>query len=323
MPETGFAIFSFKKIKRWNYLGLLFLIILLSCLLSAILIGIHNFIPVLTGYIRDNLQINEFYVSKLVGFVLVLCSSILLFIIMMVDGEQKRLQKFLTHYTSKLVVKDYYLDTETRAKKGRNLHPRPETENSFRAASSVRPKASELEEDYRRVKIDGTFKEFYPENGQLKREVHYRNGKKEGLFRSYYSTGQLEQEAVYFDDQIEGTYRSYYEDGTLHQKKEYRHGKLHGVYQANDEAGIPFFEISYKDGVQDGTDKIYDQKGVLQILDTYKNGICINRKTYNEYGVLKFDQNFEEAIAKVQQMNSEDQATERESQEKQRRQQKE
>ena len=45
-------------------------------------------------------------------------------------------------------------------------------------------------------KKEGFFKNFH-ENGQLKKEGNFINGKKEGLYKTYYENGQLEFEGNY------------------------------------------------------------------------------------------------------------------------------
>lgn len=284
--------------RRLRYFGILIVIITLITLIAGVTLLVDYLTGNLREFILNVLEINEFYVGKVIGIFFLLCSSALLVLVLILDGEDRKISTALTKYVSKLIVEDYYGDGKKEEEEAVSEGTQP-AYPSARAAASVRPKAVALEEDYKEGRLDGAFKEFFP-NGNVKREVRYMNGKLNGLFRTYYENGQIEQEAVYQDGQIEGMYRSFYEGGDLHQEKSYIHGKLNGVYRAIDEHEIPFFEISYKDDIQHGPDKIYDQKGVLQYLDTYQEGILINRKTYDEYGLLKYDQDFEENIEEAQ-----------------------
>lgn len=312
--------------KRINF-SAVFVILTVTIIAGVgLFILLGYYLKVLTDYIVITCQINEFYADKLLGFFYLICSGILCFILMIIDGDEKRLQKLAKKYVSKRVVKDYYKQSgivlagateKADLSEGEDDSERKKT--SARIASSVRPRASLLEEEYKSGKLNGTFKEFYPD-GVLMRETRYINGKLDGLYCTYYEDGQLEQKAVYLNGEIEGLYVSYYKNGILHQEKNYIKGKLNGIYKAYDELGIPFFEITYKNDIQHGTDKIFDQMGVLQFMDTYLNGVVINRKTYDEYGNLKFDQYFEEAPSEY--IEAEKRIKDREMQEKQRRRQK-
>ncbi len=281
--------------KRPNYLYLFIVAILVVTFAIGLKAVVEFVVILLTDFILNTLLINESYVASMIGLSFLLPASALLIILMIIDGDEKRIQKIIKKYFSKMVVTDYYTKEGVPLKGPDFLTEDQIHEDKLRAAASVRPKAAAIEDAYKEGLIDGTFKEFHP-NGEIKREIRYLGGKKNGLMRTYYANGQLEQEAVYVDDNIEGDFRSYYEDGSSHQEKTYVKGKLNGVYKAYDEHGVPFFEITYKDDIQHGPDKIYDQMGVMQFMDTYHDGVLINRKTYNEYGVLMFDQDFKENI---------------------------
>ena len=52
-----------------------------------------------------------------------------------------------------------------------------------------------------------------PEETKLKSEVFMMNGKKEGVYKSYYENGQLEYEVNYIDDKKNGIYKRYLGNG--------------------------------------------------------------------------------------------------------------
>ncbi|MDP2653347.1 MAG: toxin-antitoxin system YwqK family antitoxin [Candidatus Omnitrophota bacterium] len=269
----------------------------------------------LAEYLVNNLEINDSFVGKLIALVYVLGFSVFTVMFVILDGEEKKIRGGLHQFFSELVVRNY----RPASGQGAAGAGQPD-QGSARAAASVRPKADALEDDYKQGRLNGTYREYFP-NGVLKKEAHYIDGKITGLFRTYYENAQIEQEAVYRDGRIDGLYKAYYDNGIPHQEKIYKDGKLNGVHRAYDEKGILFFEISYKDDVQEGTDKIYDQSGVLQFMDTYRSGICVNRKTYDEFGVLKYDQNFEEEMDAAQRTKVWENAMDRETLEKEMRRQ--
>lgn len=75
---------------------------------------------------------------------------------------------------------------------------------------------------YKKGKLDD-FTEYY-ENGKLQKDVMYKNGIKEGLYREYYEDGKLQKQGRYKNDVEEGSYREYYEDGTLAEEIIYERG---------------------------------------------------------------------------------------------------
>ncbi len=61
---------------------------------------------------------------------------------------------------------------------------------------------------------DGVHKEYY-ENGNLKKEVTYKNGKKDGVSKGYYENGELFAQHILKDGKEEGLSISYFQDGSL------------------------------------------------------------------------------------------------------------
>ena len=66
---------------------------------------------------------------------------------------------------------------------------------------------------------------FYHENGVLKTEVPFKDGKREGLAKDYYESGALKGEMPYKDDKMEGLGKAYYENGELKGEILYRNGE--------------------------------------------------------------------------------------------------
>ena len=73
------------------------------------------------------------------------------------------------------------------------------------------------------------YEKIYYENGQLKLEVNYKDGKEEGLWKGYYDNSQLRMEGNYKDGKQEGLWKGYYDNGQLRSEGNYKDGKLDGV----------------------------------------------------------------------------------------------
>ena len=85
-------------------------------------------------------------------------------------------------------------------------------------------------------------------NGQECLEHNYKDGKRNGLYTSWYKNGQKMLEINYKDGKQDGLSTHWYDNG---QKEA---------------------EITYKDGKQDGLWIIYNQEGTETGRETYKNG---------------------------------------------------
>ena len=62
------------------------------------------------------------------------------------------------------------------------------------------------------------------ENGQLKSEGNWKDGKMEGLWKYYYENGQLELEGNQKDGKTDGLWKKYYENGQLKYESIYKNG---------------------------------------------------------------------------------------------------
>ena len=94
-------------------------------------------------------------------------------------------------------------------------------------------------------KITGCVERIYYENGQLKWEAPYKDGKENGVERKYYENGQLASEIPYKDGKADGVWKVYYDNGRLER------------------------ETSYKNNIIDGIEKEYYKNGQLQCETTY------------------------------------------------------
>lgn len=96
-----------------------------------------------------------------------------------------------------------------------------------------------------------TVKKDYWENGNLKSELRYVDGKLNGISKWFLMTGKPQMEVTYKDDKMDGPSRRWHENGNIME------------------------ESWYKDGVQDSVNRIYSLKGSL-IEETYYVGGALN-----------------------------------------------
>jgi len=84
-------------------------------------------------------------------------------------------------------------------------------------------------------------------NGKVKAEITYKDGKRNGMSRSYDKQGNLMLELPYVDDKREGMSKKYYAGGKqLSQTTEYRGDKIHGKQTKYRENGDLMSEARYE-----------------------------------------------------------------------------
>ena len=71
------------------------------------------------------------------------------------------------------------------------------------------------ESTMRKGKRDGVMTDYWPETGKPKRVIPYDKGKVDGVVREYYRNGQLKREMIFKDDVMHGIEKQYEADGTL------------------------------------------------------------------------------------------------------------
>ena len=80
------------------------------------------------------------------------------------------------------------------------------------------------------------------------RETPYKNGKKEGIEKSYYEKGRLAAKIPYKNDEINGIIKLYYENGKIAIKASYQNSMLDGLEEYYSEKGKMIAMILYKRG---------------------------------------------------------------------------
>lgn len=93
-------------------------------------------------------------------------------------------------------------------------------------------------------KVTETYKD-----GKINRIYHCKNGKKEGLYKSYYKNGRFRDEGSFKDDKLEGICKVYYDNGRLKSEFNCKDGKFHGLCKKCYSDGNLEWERTYENGV--------------------------------------------------------------------------
>ena len=87
-------------------------------------------------------------------------------------------------------------------------------------------------------------------NGQLKFEIYYKDGKRNGKSKSWYKNGQLQSEKKWKDNEENGVGWTWHQNGQLQSEGIWKDGEIDGLYQEWDYNGQLYAKSNYKDGVK-------------------------------------------------------------------------
>ena len=106
------------------------------------------------------------------------------------------------------------------------------------------------EENYKNGKKEGVSKTFYPE-GDIAEMTNWKDGVRTGAWEQYFKDGKLKLKCTYVDDQKDGPFRTYYTSGKI---------RVNGQYIK---------------GITDGTWLYISEKGEVEKKEYYKKGLLI------------------------------------------------
>ncbi len=116
----------------------------------------------------------------------------------------------------------------------------------------------------------GAWKGHY-ENGQLRYEGVFNEGKETGLFKYYYNSGNLEKELLYIKDGVYAKVRIYYSNKKIKTLGEYCSKKRCGTWEYFDPLGNIVIRENYQNDILNG-DYFVFLDGVLSDFYNYQNG---------------------------------------------------
>lgn len=125
---------------------------------------------------------------------------------------------------------------------------------------------------------------WYDSNGWRQTQACYRNDTLEGQYLRWYQSGQLAEERWYKNGMQDSICRIYSEKGNLASEDHYVGGKLNGETKKWYDNGQVFQEGQYVDGMMDGMWLIFYPSGVLASKAEYRMGtgkqVCYDESGY-------------------------------------------
>lgn len=173
------------------------------------------------------------------------------------------------------------------------------TESSFReSVDSLKFKVSPPIEVFEK---DTNYIEYFADGKTIKYEGKVRNGKFDGLWKSYYQSGRIKNSITYVDGKINKDAAFYFDDkdNTVKAEVTFEDDKVTGYYQEFYPNGARKSKIWYSDGVAHGPAEYYHRNGKLKITGRYKNGKKHRRwKFYDEKEKLIGKQKWRNGVKK-------------------------
>lgn len=138
---------------------------------------------------------------------------------------------------------------------------------------------------YKDGKLDGVCRWYY-RNGKPEMEVTYSMDKLNGEATRWYENGNLEEKSYYKDNQYDGVVQEYNVFGTMVKLSTYENGVLNGLYYQWYDNGKQFMEGEYIDGMMHGSWLMYYQDGTIGSNAIYNMGTGV-QKGYSEGGAYQ------------------------------------
>jgi len=118
--------------------------------------------------------------------------------------------------------------------------------------------------------VDDGMQRSYWDNGKLKSEARYVDGKLDGPYKTWYENGQVFQDGQYSEGMMDGSWLIFYPNGQLAARAQYEKGT--GKQICYNEEGCIIKEVSYVDNVKHGKEIFYALDGTVVQVVEYDHG---------------------------------------------------
>jgi antitoxin component YwqK of YwqJK toxin-antitoxin module len=153
------------------------------------------------------------------------------------------------------------------------------------------------QETFNNGKYSGVNKEFF-ENGNLEAVRNYNaNGELNGIVKVFFENGKKYLEGNYSNGLQNGIQLSFYENGQIRSSYNYLKGKKEGLVKTYDSLGNPIFYEFYKNDKLEGLRKFY-QNGKLLLVGNYRDGKKSGSEiTYNDFNQIIRARSYKDGLA--------------------------
>jgi antitoxin component YwqK of YwqJK toxin-antitoxin module len=134
-------------------------------------------------------------------------------------------------------------------------------------------------------KREGEVKLYYS-NGSLYSLQHYKNGLKEGEFLFYYPDGKIKTHLNYKENLLDGENKLFYPNGQMKRELFFSRGKRDGKERMWSKEGVLQIEVEYSENIPQGVAKTWYPEGLIAQEIEYEGGKAISIKRWDKMGLL-------------------------------------
>jgi len=133
-----------------------------------------------------------------------------------------------------------------------------------------------------------------PDDSTRLKEGYYVDGKKTGVWRSFFPSGVVSHEITWENDTARGLARFYYPDGTLREEGYWTGSFWTGTYRYFHDTGKAAYEFYYNsNGRREGEQRYFHADGALKFRGEWNNGdITGQLEVFNQEGNLVMLRNY-------------------------------
>ena len=113
---------------------------------------------------------------------------------------------------------------------------------------------------------------FMKKNGDTTKWENYKNGRLDGMRRTYYPDSRIKKEVSYKEGILDGSFKIYNLEGVVIEEIKYKQGKKDEDAKYFYDDGKPLKIEHWNMGVKDGDFKIFFYQGHVQETETYRKG---------------------------------------------------
>ena len=113
---------------------------------------------------------------------------------------------------------------------------------------------------------------FMKKNGDTTKWENYKNGRLDGVKRTYYTDSKIKREVTYKEGILEGSFKIYNIEGVVIEEINYKEGKRDEECKYFYDDGKPLKIENWDMGVKNGEFKIFYYQGHIQESESYKKG---------------------------------------------------
>lgn len=122
-------------------------------------------------------------------------------------------------------------------------------------------------------KKEGVWKKYWS-NGKMRSEINYLSGRPNGFYKLFYANGVREEEGNWVNARNVGSFKRFHPNGSPQQDFQFSEsGKRNGWQKYYHENGKLAMDVNVVNGVETGVCKIYNNDGTLAEEKVFEKGI--------------------------------------------------